>query len=281
MLKIEFKDNRQDPIWVMEKGLSIGRSEKNQLVIDAPTVSFQHAKITFNGEGYLIKDLGSEHGTYVNGKRVTHKPLFCDDLITIGGVQLQVVDPTRDAAKDKGKIYWSLIADSSWLSGQEFPMFGELGQRFSVGRGAQCDIIFAGTHLSRKHAEFTVGSDKLLVTDLGSANGIFVNDEKVETATLYPGDRVRLDVYSFRVFGPGIEPPRSSKEVFAATPIEKPPVSDASTASKQWKSKPTSPGNREELNLYQKHHGQLIIAGLLLAGVISVVAYIGLGLLGN
>jgi len=259
----------------MEKALAIGKASSNHLAIDDPSVSAQHAKIVNQGETFLLKDLGSEQGTFVNGTRITQKPVVCGDKITIGAVQLEVIDPIKENGNNN---YWSLIADSSWLSGQEFPIIAEVDQVVTVGRSPKCNIVFPGTHLSRLHAEITVNSASLNLRDMGSANGTFVNDKKVDNAQIYAGDRVRLDVYSFRVFGPGIKLPQSATTSINAVPaIEE---LERSVGPKQWKSKPTSPGNREEINLYKKHYRQVLLAGLVIVGLLAAVTYVGLGIVG-
>ncbi len=276
MLKIQFTDKRLAPFWVMEKAFSIGQASKNHLTIDDASVSLQHARIINQGETFLLKDLGSEHGTFVNGQRITQKNIVCGDKITVGNVSLQVVDPLEEHS---GGNYWSLIADSSWLTGQEFPIIGQPDDMVTVGRSAQCDIVFPGTHLSRLHAEITINYSSLSIKDMGSANGTFVNDRKITTAQVYAGDRIRMDVYSFRVFGPGINLPTSAtttmQQAIPATIDEL----EKSQRQKQWKSKPTSPGNREEINLYKKHYKQAVIAGIVGLSVIATAAYVVLAIL--
>ncbi len=275
MLKIQFTDKRLDPFWVMEKAFSIGQASKNHLTIDDASVSLQHARIINQGETFLLKDLGSEHGTFVNNQRITQKNIVCGDEIRIGKVSLKVVDPLEE---HNGEEYWSLIADSSWLSGQEFPVIGQPDDTVTIGRSTQCDIVFPGTHLSRLHAEITINYSSLTIKDMGSANGTFVNDRKVNSAQVYAGDRIRLDVYSFRVFGPGIHLPKSATTTMQAIPASIDEL-ERSQQQKQWKSKPTSPGNREEINLYKKHYKQAIVAGIVGLGVIAAATYVVLAIL--
>ena len=52
-------------------GLSIGRDPANDLVLDMPKVSRQHARIQFDGAHYLISDLNSRNGTYLGSTRLT------------------------------------------------------------------------------------------------------------------------------------------------------------------------------------------------------------------
>jgi pSer/pThr/pTyr-binding forkhead associated (FHA) protein len=48
----------------------IGREAGNEIVIEDPQVSRRHAQLTRQGTSYLVEDIGSTNGTYVNGKRL-------------------------------------------------------------------------------------------------------------------------------------------------------------------------------------------------------------------
>ena len=64
----------------------IGRSPLNQVVIDHPTVSAQHAALLRTGDSYSLKDLNSTNGTQVNGDFVTEAELKNGDTIRFGSV---------------------------------------------------------------------------------------------------------------------------------------------------------------------------------------------------
>lgn len=62
-----------------------------------------------------------------------------------------------------------------------------------AGRSKNTELILTDAGISRRHARFEVDREgRLCVTDLGSKNGTFVREERVMTATLKPGDVVRL-----------------------------------------------------------------------------------------
>lgn len=67
---------------------SIGRRLDNVLVLNDPRVSRAHAELrSFRGR-YVIFDMGSTGGTYVNGKRVTDSVVYDGDVISLAGVHL-------------------------------------------------------------------------------------------------------------------------------------------------------------------------------------------------
>ena len=62
----------------------IGRTPENQIRIYKPAVSRRHAQITETDAGWLLRDLSSENGTYVNGQRVTERLLADGDRVQFG-----------------------------------------------------------------------------------------------------------------------------------------------------------------------------------------------------
>jgi len=147
---------------------------------------------------------------------------------------------------------WKLVASGSWLSGQEFPLYEE---GTILGRGKTCDITIPGTHLSRNHAELVLVDGQLQVKDLGSANGTFLNEERITEATARPDDVLRMDVYSFRITGPGSAAstkipalkPAASAHIVAHQSLQN--IRNLKNEEKdysetQWVTKPTSVGNR-------------------------------------
>jgi len=70
----------------------IGRSEACELVLDDDYVSAMHAILTHRDSGgWVIKDLGSTNGTYVNAERIIDPTIVgVDDIIRIGEVQMRL-----------------------------------------------------------------------------------------------------------------------------------------------------------------------------------------------
>lgn len=61
-----------------------------------------------------------------------------------------------------------------------------------IGREAPADLIVASPLVSRRHAMLTVEGDTVTLQDLGSANGTFVNGNRVDRVILRHGDRVHI-----------------------------------------------------------------------------------------
>lgn len=90
----------QQPVTLPEKGaVAIGRSRSCDLTLQTPDASRRHAEIVSDGSSWLLRDLGSTNGTFLNGERIEEREISPGDRIEIGGdlVTFCVVDPGLDA----------------------------------------------------------------------------------------------------------------------------------------------------------------------------------------
>lgn len=83
--RLEALDNDLEPQpHYLEPLTFIGRTPENQVRIYKPAVSRRHAQITETPAGWLLRDLSSENGTYVNGQRVSERLLADGDRVQFG-----------------------------------------------------------------------------------------------------------------------------------------------------------------------------------------------------
>jgi pSer/pThr/pTyr-binding forkhead associated (FHA) protein len=76
-------------IFSLDQGvINIGRKLDNQLVIDDPRVSRRHAQLRVVKGYYMIFDLDSSGGTFVNGDRISQETLHPGDVISLAGVPM-------------------------------------------------------------------------------------------------------------------------------------------------------------------------------------------------
>jgi DNA-binding CsgD family transcriptional regulator len=80
----------------------VGRALDNDVVLDGElTVSRQHAEFAHDGDGWTVRDVGSQNGTFVNGERIaTVTPIGSADVVGVGAVTVRLV--TGDGDPDGG-----------------------------------------------------------------------------------------------------------------------------------------------------------------------------------
>ena len=98
--------------------INIGRRHDNHIVIDDPKVSRTHAQIRLRFGHYVLFDLASKGGTYVNDQRVTEYILKSGDVISLSGVMLVYLEDetTPKLAKTDTQIQRS---PASWTGSSE------------------------------------------------------------------------------------------------------------------------------------------------------------------
>jgi transcriptional regulator of acetoin/glycerol metabolism len=79
-----------------------------------------------------------------------------------------------------------------WLYPEPGGISGALVERLLLGRADDCQVILKGTEASRHHSELVRDGPLVLLRDLSSRNGTFLNGEKISEAPLASGDIVRL-----------------------------------------------------------------------------------------
>jgi len=81
----------QEAFAIEGKEVTIGSQGDNHCVLNDPTVSRHHAIIEESGKGYVLRDLGSTNGTYLNGILIKEAYLEYGSIIDLGNTRLQFV----------------------------------------------------------------------------------------------------------------------------------------------------------------------------------------------
>lgn len=87
VLKVQGGPNEGRTISIRKGITTIGRADNNDVVVEDLAVSRQHAGIRMDPNGYWLEDLGSRHGTYLNGQLLEGEGqrLHDSDRIHLGG----------------------------------------------------------------------------------------------------------------------------------------------------------------------------------------------------
>ncbi len=202
----------------------IGRDVSNYVVLDNRTVSRKHAEILTEGSQYFVRDLRSNNGTLLNERPLApgEKSLLrSGDLIQIEDFDISFHPPasqnsdlsSQDAARNFPEVTDSDLLEVKMVkkllramdkesapslevldgaeTGKRF-IFESKNQDVTVGRDAACEFMIDSGVISRKHARFEKRYDTVLVHDLDSKNGTFVNREKITEKKLQDGDIIHL-----------------------------------------------------------------------------------------
>ncbi|WP_341937026.1 FHA domain-containing protein [Marinimicrobium sp. C2-29] len=219
MLKLRARDNKHQAVWLVEPGVKVGRSASNDLILDHSAIAGLQFVIGVRADRLIMHNRAPQTPITLNGRTAPERCLVKErDVIGVGGIELEVIDPKKDPEAPPPPSDWSLKANSAALASRVFPLKGTT----VVGRSSECDIHLAVAHLSRRHAQLQVIEGLLYVKDLGSANGTFLNGKPVSEARVRRGDELRFDTLAFGVLGPSDELDKTSVRVAAAPVAQKP-----------------------------------------------------------
>lgn len=222
MPKLIVVDRKQmnEKVYRLEQDqITIGRGEDCDIIIPDRAISRHHAEIIYDRRDYYLVDLESGNGTLLNGKPVHPKErqfLRTNDVIGIDPVEIHfVTDHTPEAAREPGrydeeitdtdiieikmikKLLRGLDADmlpSLQVASGEFEgkkiLFTEDMNDCTIGRDEYCSLSIPDKSVSRTHAALSRKWGGIVITDLDSKNGSFVNSERIKEKLLHDGDQV-------------------------------------------------------------------------------------------
>jgi pSer/pThr/pTyr-binding forkhead associated (FHA) protein len=193
--------------YVLTEGatVTIGRSSNNDIQIAEQHVSRQHCVINYRDGMFMISDLGSSNGTFVNDEQIAKPfPLFAGDKVRLYVPMLDFLMPDDDdmrIAEESGHLITaaidgqaSLIVTNGPQEGQTIPL---LLDEVKIGRAtsnAQWEIVLQDPSVSRPHAVLKRTEAGWTITDLGSSNGTMLNSQSLDGTprNLTDGDMLTL-----------------------------------------------------------------------------------------
>jgi pSer/pThr/pTyr-binding forkhead associated (FHA) protein len=173
-----------------EKEAVLGREPGLGVALPVEGVSRRHARIKWDGKSHWIEDLRSTNGTFVNGKAVVREKLRHLDVITLGReVDLLLLARPAEAPARKALAITraSLVREAGDTALYEIAP-GEI----TLGRSPSCNVVVESERVSKVHARIERTRDQLLLEDLASVNGTFVNGARVKAVFLNAGDVITL-----------------------------------------------------------------------------------------
>ncbi|MBN2193841.1 MAG: ATP-binding cassette domain-containing protein [Polyangiaceae bacterium] len=157
-------------------------------------VSAHHARLIHTAEGFLLEDLGSSNGTYVDGQRIGVARLLPTSRIQLASVTLSLQDllgaihpSTLGGHEEGGPRHTGPPTPQGPV--EEFVV----GHRMLlIGRDPRADVSIPEPRVSHRHARVFRNAGRLIVEDAGSANGTFVNGERIAWKVLTADDIAQI-----------------------------------------------------------------------------------------
>ncbi len=219
---------------------TIGRDEACTVVLNEISVSREHARIEQLQDGFRLTDLDSSNGVWVGETRVAGIVLTPRQTFRIGSTVLECLpaEATAEATvfeppSDRPAV--TPRPSPAFLVRVTFPgedsrkkEFAVNGESAVVGRGKDCEVVLDAKNISRRHVQIESASDGFRITDLESANGVWIDDKRVEEPTrLEAGEQFRLgsDVFIECHLAPDAQTGPFAESKPAPRPLAPPAVS--------------------------------------------------------
>lgn len=250
-LVIEDDEGKRTVVPLTRDDYSIGRQEGNTIRLTERNVSRTHGRVrrnraaNGNGHVFVLEDLRSYNGLFVNGLRVAHtQDLQNGDLIQIGDYRIVLQDDAAQQTLENQTIPLSAVDPSDAKAtipiatayrgqtlterpnrlvmlvgptpGVEYPLDRE---RMTIGRAEDASISVNHNSVSRLHCEVhALGDGRFEIVDKGSSNGVRVNAVELRRSIIEAGDVIELGDVRFKFVGAGqifVPGPNESQQLTA------------------------------------------------------------------
>lgn len=205
---LKFKENVISE-YRLEKGqsLTIGRRDDNTICIENLAVSGHHAKVDSVGDGYILTDLQSKNGSFVNDRQITSHWIQNGDIITIGKHTLAVsFNPDEDKPSGGNEMDQTMVMDTekyrnllsknvakedantlakdrpavlSYLAGGQGEI--ELSKKLvKIGKDSTSDIVVSGLMVGQTAATISRRPNGYFLSFVGGMSKPKVNGESIK-----------------------------------------------------------------------------------------------------
>lgn len=205
-LLITTPDGQEVSYPITKSEVLVGRSAQSDLVLRDRQVSRRHCLLRWEGNGHVsLEDLDSTFGTFVNDERISAALLNPGDRIQVGET-LMVLHSLAAAgraeeANEIVTIRRQAPPPSLTITPPQGPdwTFPIEAQQVRIGRLDHCDLVLPDPQVSREHAILKATVEGLVLEDLHSVNGTYVNGEKIQRVRLKTGDVIRMGKTEMKV----------------------------------------------------------------------------------
>ena len=215
-----------------KENMTIGRAEENDVIIDNLAVSGYHARIDRAGDTYILTDLQSTNGTFVNDKKVVSHKLRHKDKIIIGKHLLFFALSKSEQAKAKeGEHDETMVLDTarqkellakearkkgidvtgtkerlgmvSFIDGSDQGEIQLTKKLTKIGKGETSEIRLGGLFMASTAATISRRPNGYAITATGGTK-VKVNNQAIrESQILNDFDTIEIGSYKFQFYTQG------------------------------------------------------------------------------
>ena len=179
MSQLEIKYAGRSKVFSSDQVVTIGRSLDSVFQIEDSSISRIHASVAFDESqnAWVFTDAKSANGCYVKGVRINSVLISEPIDIHLGDSPLSaVITLNISEAAPTQKSGGSVIGASDII----------------IGKAADSNFIVSDVLASRRHARLISLENSLILEDLGSTNGTFVNGKMIRTTPVHEGDVITI-----------------------------------------------------------------------------------------
>jgi pSer/pThr/pTyr-binding forkhead associated (FHA) protein len=230
MMKLVFPDSDRPQVLLEPRLYRIGSAPDADVVLGVDGVELLHCELQVGAPGVQLRVPG---GVPV---RVNDRPvegliaLRAGDTVDLGAARIRLLAAAESPGANAAAARNAEVADRNatmvrpvlpkfvlrGLSGDHFGRSFPLQTSLTIGRADDAGLRIPLESISRLHARLTPAGDEVLVEDLGSANGTWLNGKRITRAQAVHGDEIRVDTQRFQLVEPG-RPLRATAEGAPAT----------------------------------------------------------------
>lgn len=214
MMKLVFPAGDRPQLLLDQGVYRIGSGTDVDVALHADGIEPLHCELQVGAQGVQMR--------VPNGIRVlvNERPvdgliaLRADDTLGLAATRIRLLDAAAEAAPaartaDAGEINATMVRPVvpkfalRGLSGEQFGRSFPLHASLTIGRADDAGLRIPLESISRLHARLTPAGDEVLLEDLGSANGTWLNGKRITRAQAVHGDEIRFDTQRFQLLMPG------------------------------------------------------------------------------
>lgn len=188
--RLQFEDlagNVLDSVPLTDGQITVGRSADCDVTLPSSSVSREHARFFVHLGRPYVEDLRSANGVVVNGMRVRGMQALNGPTVVVIGDHLVrfAPDPVTPGFPQQESAGTHLTDGFLVRLGEDVPgsRIHQLPELARVGRASTAEVHLNDPSVSRLHAELRTAGSSVIVADMGSANGTFVNGTRIQHPT--------------------------------------------------------------------------------------------------